>query len=178
MIAPIKYRPLLSAQTHHALVEVVIKIQNSASGLTVSKSSSILLKNEDIAKFQADEVIELNLENVTIQNVVQKQLNKVVQESTTPKLLYINKFVYIQVMGNKDITVSNADSYIKVQSDFVEQISATKLFLKIGDQLIESEPYDKFTFKLHQALYYNKNNTYLLLDDENRVIQQGLIVKS
>lgn len=185
LYAPQEVRPLLSELTNHALIEVMIKISNGATGLTISKSSSMILTEEQVEKFKPQSTFELSFEKVEVRNIVEKKINKIVQESTTPKLLYVNKLVYVQVQSSKDLFIVNGDSYVKIKNDIHQlqtsteelQITSKKLFLKIGNNVIENEVSDKFTFKLPQSIFFDKASNYLLLDDDMLVIQQGQIFK-
>ena len=177
LYAPVKFRPLLSSATDHALIECMIKIQNGATGLAISKTSTFLLNDDNVDKFKAEETYAIELDNIIVTNVIEKQINQIVQESKTPNILYMNKFIYVQVMGNKDLQLSNGDSFVRIKSEFENQISSEKLFIRIGDSTIESEPHDKFLFKINQSLYYTKANSYLLLDSDLKVIQQGSLIK-
>jgi hypothetical protein len=172
----LKIRPLLSSSTNHAMIEVMIKISNGATGLTISKTSKLLLTNLEVDKFKAQENFTFEFENVEIKNVIEKKVNKIVQESTTPKILHIQKKIYVEVQSSININASNADKYILVQTS--QEITSTKLYLRIGPLTIENEPNNKLMFKLPQAVYHLVDTGYVLLDDDLLVIQQGSIIRN
>lgn len=173
---PIKIRPLLNISTNHAMIEVMIKISNGATGLTISKTSKLLLTNLEVDKFKSQETFAFEFEKLEIKNIVEKKVNQIVQESTTPKILYIQKKIFVEVQESMDIAIVNADKYVKIQT--LEEIQDAKLFLRIGDRTIESENHDKLIFKIPQDIYYKSDVNYLLLDENFTTIQQGKLVRS
>lgn len=172
---PVKIRPMLSVSTNHAMVEIMIKISNGATGLTISKSSTLLLTDLDVDKFKPQETFSLNLEEITIKNIVEKKINQIVPETSTPSILYIQKNIYVEVQPAENIEVVNADKYVKIQTTL--DIKSPKLYLRIGDITIESEKDQQLVFRIPQSIYYKSEANYLLLNDDFVLIQQGAIIR-
>lgn len=173
--SPVKIRPLLSTATHHAFVEVMIKIVNGATGMTISKTSSILLKNDEVDKFKPEETFVFEFENLEIKNIIEKKINTIVQESTTPKILYVHKNVYVQSFEAEALVLLNGIFIIDVLGD--TKITAKKTFLRLGDLTIENVPGKLGTYKIPQSVYYSQITSYLILDEDLNVMFQGPVIR-
>jgi hypothetical protein len=173
--APVKIRPLLSEFTNHAMVEVLVKISNSATGLTISKSASILIKDIEVDKFKAKETFALSFEKLEVKNIVEKKVNQIVQEATTPKILTITKNVYVQTMEGRPIELASADMYVELF--YEEGTNETRTYLKIGDLSIQNEPGRNLTFKIPSSIYYSNVDKYVLMNKDYEVMQVGGIIR-
>ncbi len=177
--APMHIRPLFDVRTNHAMIDVTIKIKNLATSMTISKSSSLLIKEVDIDKFKSTNSVVLDVEHQYINQTINKTVNQIVQENKSPKILYFEKKIWVQssFMGGPDLAIYDADMYVKLAIDNESTFQSEKTYLKLGNEIIESQPNQPLMFFIPQAYYSKLPQLYLLLDESLTLIQQGKIIK-
>lgn len=118
-------------------------------------------------------VINAILEEETLIRSDIKEVRQVVYKPDTPKIINIEKPVYVQISTQEnEITLTPFNQALKILVD-ADLSLVRKLKLRIGKNSYFSEGNDKLTFRVGSESYYTKENTYYLMDEQDNVVTYG-----
>lgn len=104
-----------------------------------------------------------------------KQIKQVVYKHDTPKIIHIEKPVYVQVQSTLNkLTLVPYSQSVKINSD-IDLSLVRKVKLVIGESSYYNVDGDKLTFRVGAEAYFQKDKSYFLLDEQENVIANGLI---
>lgn len=165
------YRHTPQDNTDHINVTVDGYISQE-DNTTIYRSGSIVITDPTILKTQ---VLSAILEEETLIRADIKEIKQVVYKPDTPKIINIEKPVYIQVSGVADeITLTPNKQAVKISVTADVSLVRT-IKLSIGKNSYFNEPNDKFTFRIGSEAYYTKVKSYFLKDEQDNVISYGAI---
>ncbi len=106
-----------------------------------------------------------------------KQIKQVVYKPDTPKIINIEKPVFVQVepIVNK-LTLMPYNQALKI-STTIDLSLVRRVKLVIGESSYYNVDTDKLTFRVGSEAYYQKDKSYFLLDEQENVIAHGLITR-
>jgi hypothetical protein len=172
----ILYRPIVNSSTDHFVITGLVLIENNQTGLVYRTESTMVVPNSKIQPFTPNPWFEFNLTEDKIQNRVNRQVNKIVQSPEVPKVITIEKKLYVQAMELNELRILDADQTIKL--NISEDITGNKkLYLKIDNMIIENEENNISTFMIPKHTYMTKSKTFALLDESYSVISTGKLTK-
>lgn len=118
-------------------------------------------------------VITAILEEETLVRSDVKEVKQVIYKPDTPKIINIEKPVYIQITSvTNEITLTPFNQALKINVDADLSI-VRKLKLRIGKNAYFNEPNDKFVFRVGSEAYYAKETSYYLMDEQDNVVTYG-----
>jgi len=170
-------RPLCDLQADHFKLDVTIVVQNRQTGLTHKSSNSIVVTANEVGKFKAAATIELTgMTSDILQTVVNRQVNQIVTSPEVPRIIQLERKVYVIAQPLKELQLIDADftARITVAQDVAGN---SKLFLQIDQLVIESEQSELLTFMIPKFAYSTNSASYTLLDQNSRAISTGKITK-
>lgn len=173
---PVDFRPILKNDCEYVDVNLLIRVKNQNTSMVIRRTAQILITDEYVTNFYPQPNIHLSLHSTPINKVVNRQINKIVQSSETPKIVQIEKRIYVQSNELEQLDV--LDSVFVTKLNLREDITSfKKLHLKIGElifeNLIDGEP----TFEISENAYSQQTNKYILLDENYKAISVGKINK-
>lgn len=174
----IKWCPIVDKLADHSMVECTIRIENVQTGLVIRKDAARLITSVNIHKFKAQSTLSLNnIISENVQYVVNRQVNNLIQSSEVPRIVQIEKRIYVQSQELNTITIFDAEQFINISSG--NELSGNKtLTLQIGSMSILNEDNKLTTFKIPKSLYSTSTSTYLILNSDNEIISSGKILKA
>ena len=132
---------------------------------------------DDISQnFKALPSIKLDVTALSVNKVVNRTVNKVVQSSETPRVVQIEKNIYVQMQPLDSINLLEGSFVAKLNlSDTITGIST--MYLKIGGLTFKNQIDGQAIFEISEYAYDERSNRYLLLDASMRTIATGVLTR-
>lgn len=164
-----EFRLQPQATTDHVNVSVegyIIQEDNTK----ILRSGSVVIT--DVAPLRTL-ALTATIEEEKLVRTETKQIKQVVYKPDTPKIIGIEKPVYVQVQAtlNKISLVPYSQS-VKVNTN-IDLSLVRKVKLVIGESSYFSADGDKLTFRIGAEAYFQKDKAYFLLDEQDNVIAHG-----
>ncbi len=175
----VTYRPVIDiSNVDHIEVTCEINVINLQTNVTIKRNARIIIA--DVAKYDPNSsIIDVSLTVDEITNNVVEQVNQIVISEDTPKILQIEKRVFVQLESLADnLTLLPLDFTTKINANINAVSTIEVAFLKIGALTIPNSSSDKLTFSIPKQAYYQKDKQYFITDQTGAVINYGLITRA
>jgi hypothetical protein len=172
------WRPLVDPISDHFVVESTIRIENVRTGLTFRRSASIIVTSDNVHKFKAQATVQLEgLAHTVVENIVQKEVKQIVMTPEIPKIVQLERRLYVQVQQLQEIELFDTEQIIDLTLS-TEITGYNKLFLKIDNLLIPNEPGYLTRFRLPAIAYSARAAKWQLLDSQTLLISSGILKRA
>jgi hypothetical protein len=173
----IQWRPLVDNEADHFTVEVTIKIENMQTGLVFRRSAQILVTDSDCHRFKAQDTVNITtLTSDVVNNIVTREVKRIVHTPETPKIVQIERRLFIQPQTLGALQLYDADFYTTIETNS-DLTGIKSLTLKIGDWSTKNDESSINKFMISHSVYATTAAKYLLLDDTGLMISSGTILK-
>ncbi|BAV39222.1 hypothetical protein BPT24_097 [Tenacibaculum phage pT24] len=150
-------------------IECVITMNDNS---TIRRSGQVVIANPDILKVQE---INLDISEDRLTRNVTKDVRQVVYKNDTPKIVNIDRPVFVKVEGRLNtITLTPFIQTVRINTD-IDLSLLSKVKLMIGNSSYENVTDSKTTFTVGSESFYTTDKTYYLLDENNIVVSYGNI---
>ena len=180
----VKFRPIAPLTTNYGEIKSTIKITNPQTGLSFSKSNSLVVTSDNVDKFYPKSNMSFNLVEEKIYNVTEKNITRLNHTNQVPDIVHVEKIVFRNITPdiNNSITIYNASGYYVVnipqltdEQNNQMSNSSDKNYLQIASELIESDKNNNLTFFIPQRIYNKNPQSFLLLDKNRELITNGVV---
>lgn len=168
----VNYRPIISNNCETFEVFVTVRIKNTTTGVNTSRTSSLFIRNINSKNYKALESISFEVKKETINNIVNRQVNKIYQKTDTPSIIHLEKRVYIQTQNVDELEILNANFTAKLNLS-KEINDYGKLVLKIGDLSFDNLKDGEAIFQINEKAYLTKKEKFTITDEKNNAIVVG-----
>lgn len=172
----ILYRPIVGNACDHFTITSLIIIENDQTGLIYRTETSLTITNTQVQPFKTSPLVTLNLSEDKIQNRVTRSVNQIIQSPEVPKIVTIEKKLYVQAQPLKELILLDADQTIEMNTD-IDTTGNERLFLKIDNLIIENETNKLTTFRIPKHAYMTSATKYTLMDSSYSAVSTGKITK-
>lgn len=173
----VKYRPVIIGDVDYANVSLMIRVRNINTSMVFRRDSQIIIPIENINNFKPVAALNINLSENPVKKIVNRQVNKILTSNETPKIVQVEKRVFVQMneLENINLLEGNFITQLNLHNDVT---GYSKLYLKIGTLLFENIQQGIPIFEISENAYQEQVNRYILLDQDMKAITSGKIVKS
>lgn len=171
------FRPLVSNDCEYAKVSLTIRVHNVNTGMIFRRDTVLLLTDDVIKNFKALPSISLNVTSIKANKIVNRQIQKIVQSTDTPKVLRIENRTYVQSQPLNIIILLNGKTVVELNLS-IDITSYSKLFLKIGNVTYSNIVDGRAMFELDEIAFNDSATTFLLLDSNMRTISSGPLARN